>query len=449
MKIHPNDQILEELLLSLGGELRPVLRHLARCAYCRSRLFYLPRPPRASEGATAEPASGSGNEPMLARSRRTVLEAEAAMETERDAAPGLFVELLEQPAEQRDLLLRDQPRFQTWGLFELLVERSLESSLQDPSFGEHLGLLALRLSDSLDGQRYGKERIEDLRARAWAYVGNACRLRFDFQAAEEAFAGAYQHLKKGTRDGLERAIYLDLKASLRRAQRQFDEALRLLRRAVNLFLEHGEQHRAGRSLVNLSTVYNYMGRSEDCVPVLARASNLIDSERDPRLLLCTRHNLIFVLAELGRFGDAQRLYREARPLYRSFDEPWVQNRRHWVRAKIARGMGQLRRAESLFVAARDGFVAEGVPYDTALVSLELALLYAEQGRTAELKRLAVEMLPVFSSRHIHREALAALAFFQQAAEAEKAGAELVASVAAYLRRAEGNPELRFEAASAE
>ena len=51
-------------------------------------------------------------------------------------------------------------------------------------------------------------------------------------------------------------------------------------------------------------------------------------------------------------------------------------------------------------AARDGFLAEGIPYDTALVSLELAHLYAEQGRTEDLKRISAEMLPIFASRNI-------------------------------------------------
>lgn len=445
MKIHPNDDVLEEFVLSLDGPHQSLLRHLGWCSYCRSRVYYLPRSSRPDDERGDDRDGGS--EEYLAGSRRSLAEWEAALERERDDAPGLFVELLEQPGEARDLLLRDSPRLQTWGLFELLVERSLESTLQDPAFGEHLGRLALRLADSLDRERYGAERIADLRARAWAFVGNACRLRFDLQGAEEAFDQAYQQLKKGTRDGLERAIFLDLMASLRRAQRRFDDALRLLSRAVELFLGHGERHRAGRSLLNLSTVYNYMGRSEDCVPVLIKAVGLIDSDRDPRLLLCARHNLIFVLAELGRFTEAQRLYLEARPLYRSFNEPWVQNRRKWVRAKIAKGLGHLRRAETQFLAARDGFLAEGIPYDTALVSLELALLFAEQGRTEDLKRLAAEMVPIFASRHIHREALAALTFFQQAVEAERAGAELVARVAAYLRRAEGDPELQFESGS--
>jgi len=446
VKIHPNDDVLEEFVLSLDEEHLSLLGHLAGCNYCRSKLYYLPRPlPLHPKDALGNPKAGI-YEAGLAESRRALSSRwEAILERERDDAPGLFVELLEQPAEDRDLLLRGSPRFQTWGVFELLVERSLESTLQDPAFGEHLGLLALRLSDHLDHERYGAERSADLRARAWAFVGNACRLRSDFQGAEEAFGQAYQQLKNGTRDGLERAIFLDLKASLHRAQRRFDEALRLLRRAVDLFLSHGERHRAGRSLVNVSTVHHYAGNLEAAISSLLQALPLIDPEREPRLLLCVRHNLVDYTAGLGRFQEAQRLYREARPLYRSFNEPWVQNRRRWVRGKIAKGLGQLRQAEAQFLAARDGFIAEGIPYDTALVSLELALLYVEQGRTEDLKRLAGEMVPIFASRHIHREALAALTFFQQAVEAETAGAALVAKVAAYLRRAEGDPALAFEA----
>ncbi len=149
------------------------------------------------------------------------------------------------------------------------------------------------------------------------------------------------------------------------------------------------------------------------------------------------------MPRLGHSPEAQRLYRETRHLYRSFNEPWVQNRRKWVRGKIARGLGQTGQAEIQLTAARDGFLAEGIPYDTALVSLELAHLYAEQGRAEDLKRISAEMLPIFASRHIHREALAALAFFQHAVETEKVTAELVAQVAVYLRRAEGDAELRW------
>jgi len=57
------------------------------------------------------------------------------------------------------------------------------------------------------------------------------------------------------------------------------------------------------------------------------------------------------------------------------------------------------------------------------------------------------MVPIFTSQDIHREALAALTFLQQALEAERASRELVARVADFLRKSEHDPELRFEAQS--
>lgn len=450
MKIHPNDFSLEEFLLSLSREHLGVVEHLSRCATCRRRTLGLLR---HRSGPLAKKVAGVLSWPgkpvdygQVLREREQAFRArERAMAEERMAAPGLFVELTGHPAEQRRLVLQNSPRFHKWGVFELLVERALETSIHSPSYAQELGLLAIELSDYLDADFYGLNLIEDLRARCWAYVGNAYRVQSDWRAAEEAFASAYEHLKNGTEDPMERAIVLDLEASLRRAQRRFDEAFKLLRRAHSLFLQNGHRHRAGRTLVNMSVVYHYAGSPTEGIPVLYQALELIDPEQEPRLLLCARHNLIDYVSEASRFLEAQRLYRDTRALYRSFPDAWTQNRRKWVKGKIARGLGQADQAESLFLAAREGFIQEGIPYDTALVSLELATLYAEQRRTADLKRLAEEMVPIFSSLHIHREALAALAYLKQAAEAERATMDLVTGVATYLRRAQHDPSLRFSA----
>ena len=81
----------------------------------------------------------------------------------------------------------------------------------------------------------------------------------------------------------------------------------------------------------MSTVHHQAGNPAAGIPLLHQALELIDPERKPHLLLYARHNLAFYYAEIGRFVEAQKLYREARPLYRSFNEPWVQSRRLWVR----------------------------------------------------------------------------------------------------------------------
>jgi len=380
----------------------------------------------------------------LQRSARRIEARAVELAEERRAAPALCDLLLATPPDHRAELLRDDARLHAWGVLERLVEESGEAAIRSPARAQDLARLALSVSDLLDRHRHPEELIEDLRARAWAALGNARRVTSDLRGAANAFATAAVHLALGTGDRLERAVLLDLEASLLRDRRRFREAQALLGRAITLFLREGERHLAGRSLVNLSTVYEHAAAPEEAIAPLHRALELIDAAADPRLLLCAVHNLITNLVGCGRPREARTLYLRSRPTYRAATDAWTRNRRLWVLGRIACGLGRPRPAESLFRAARDGFLAAEIPYDTALVSLDLALLFAGQGRSRELRRLAEEMMPIFASRQIHREALAALAFLKTAMESEQASLELVSRVAAYLRRAEHDPALPFE-----
>ena len=417
MKIHPNDLLLQELMLSLSQEQGAVLDHLISCESCRRRVQELRDQPSGSPGKLLG-WSLHAYDKALERSLPDVNAHSRVLARERAQAPALFVELMEHPEAQRSLLLTNAPRFRTWGLLELLIERIPETTGRDAVHAEEIGRLALRLSEVLDPVVYHPDLIEDLRGRAWTHIGNARRVRSDLPGAEEAFERAGTCLRQGTQDAVERALFLDAQSSLRRDQHRFDEAVRLTHRAVSIFLQHGHRHRAGRSLVKMAIIHRMADRIEAAMPVLYQSLELIDPEQEPRLLLCARHNLIDNLADLGRFLEAQKLYRETRPLYRDFPDAWVQNRRKWVRGKIAKGLGQTRLAELLFESARDGFLAEGIPYDAALVSLELATLYAEQSRIADLWHVVREIVPIFSTLRIHREALAAMACLKQAIETE-------------------------------
>jgi hypothetical protein len=84
--------------------------------------------------------------------------------------------------------------------------------------------------------------------------------------------------------------------------------------------------------------------------------------------------------------------------------------------------------------ARGFFVHHGIGLDAARVLLDLATVYDQHGETAELKRLGAEMVPIFSSRDVHPEALAALALFQKAAAAERVDRALLERIAAELQR---------------
>ena len=443
MKIHPSDLAFDELLAFPEEGHGELLDHLERCADCRARLRELAevRPLHASSAAAGGALSAV---PAEADFERLVAAAErlhAAMAGERRAAETFLPELLALSAAERRQALDDDPGLVTWGLLERLVEHGREQSLASPRRGQELGELALDLAARLDAERYRPELVEDLRARVWGMLGNALRLLADHAGAQRAFDTANAHLRRGSQDPLERAMLLDLRASLRRDQRQLGSAARLWQRALDIFLELGERHRAGRALVSLSTAHNVAGRPEQAIELLYRALDLIDDRREPRVLLCARHDLIDDLADAGRFAEAERLFAETLPLYESLEqgEPAIRQRRQWVEAKILGGRGQLGRAEGLLAAARDGFLASGMVYDAALVTLDLAALYFQQGRHADLRRVAEEMLPTFSGLALHREALAALAFLRTALEAERADRGLLSTVATCLKRAQYDP----------
>src|SRR5690349_17310295 len=308
MKIHSHDVLLQELSAGLAGK-------------TSREIVPWPTP---DYGAVFDRAE----EVLRARL--------AALWKERAQAMGLLAELLGRAPGKREMLLRNHRRFQTWGLLELLAERSHEARLAAPAEGEELGHLALVLADSLDTIYYGAERIEDLRARIWGQIANHRRAMSDLLGAEEAFSKAFAHLQNGTADVMERAVLLDLRASLLRDQRRFAEAERLLGRAQRIFLQIGEKQRAGRSLVTLSTVYEHAIAPERAIQALTEALKLIEPERDPRLHLDDRHNLITNLAEEGRFMEENGLFIQSRPLYARFNDGWTQNRRRWVEGRIAR-----------------------------------------------------------------------------------------------------------------
>jgi hypothetical protein len=82
-----------------------------------------------------------------------------------------------------------------------------------------------------------------------------------------------------------------------------------------------------------------------------------------------------------------------------------------------------------------------------MVAIEdLTLLYLREGRTADVKRLAEEILPIFQSQDVHREALAALRLFQEAARQERLTVQVVQEYVKYLRDARTDPSIPFQPA---
>jgi tetratricopeptide (TPR) repeat protein len=338
---------------------------------------------------------------------------------EIESAAGLLEELTATPAPERPERIRTEVRFHALKLCDLLLKRSRESWFRDPARAVELARLAVEIADWLDSGYYGEPLVEGERAIAWAYLGNAYRIASDLRSAEEALLRAQEHHKLAGEDALTGAQILSFMASLRTSQGRFDEAAKILDQAIAVYREARDRHLEGEALIKKGLASGHGGKPEEAIQLIERGLAKIDSAEEPRLLVYAGHNLIGFLNESGRSEQALKILEQTRSLYLTLGEKTPLIRLHWLEGRIARDLGRLDQAERALLEAREGFVERGIGFDAARVSLDLATVYLRQGRTSDVKWLAAEMVPVFESRDVHQETLAALLLFRRAAYAEE------------------------------
>jgi tetratricopeptide (TPR) repeat protein len=336
------------------------------------------------------------------------------------------------PAERLDRIARARSRFRGAVLAERLIRESRRRTPADPREGYDLAELArvvvFRSVDHPDSFA--------LLALASAQMANACRAGGDLRQAGEHFQYVRSLVsREDVTDPIVLAQIDHLEGSLRKDQRRFEEAEALLTRAAMLFRISGAAVETARVLILLGSLYFYEGLLGRAIEMVEAALAKLPPDQEPRLYLSARHNLALYLAESGRYAKAASLVATDEDLYRQIPEPWLQLRLSWLRGKIAAGLGETAEAERLFRETRDGFVGQRNGYDAAMASLDLALLYLKEGRTADVLPLAEEMAALFEAQDVHREALGAVLLFQEAARREEVTAATVRELAGRLEAA--------------
>jgi transcriptional regulator with XRE-family HTH domain len=330
----------------------------------------------------------------------------------------------------------------SWALAERLCTASEAAAAHQASEALRLARLALRVAEQSPGPESWRLR---LLGACEPFHGNALRVGGSLTTAEEAFARAEDFWKKG--DGgdpaglLDGTRRLDLKASLLMNQGHFDEATSLLDQALSN--ARNDQSR-GRLLLKKATTLGIAGEYEASLGELRKAEPLIDEQREPRLFLVQRFNRANNYCHLDLYEDAKALLGVIEVLTADLGNELDGVRTLWLKGKTRAGLGQREEAFAHLSQVRRYFRTKEIAYDFALVSLEVAVLHLEQGRTSLVQALAEEMLWIFKDQKVHKEALAALALFRHAAEEGEAQTEWTRRLIKYLYRAQYNPRLRFE-----
>jgi len=93
---------------------------------------------------------------------------------------------------------------------------------------------------------------------------------------------------------------------------------------------------------------------------------------------------------------------------------------------------------------QDDFEEAEQSFLMALVALDIALSLLHRGKTEEARDTVLDAAETFRRLDIEREMLVAVRFLQQAFSLGLARITLLEDVIAFLRRAEHDPEAKFE-----
>lgn len=329
----------------------------------------------------------------------------------------------------------------SWALAERICTASIAAAAHRAEESLRLARLAVRIA----GQVPGAEKWR-LCLRGWceSFVANSLRVGGDLTAAKETFARADDLWGRGAAgdsagllDGVRR---LDLKSTLLNYEGRFEEALSLLKLA---FTSAKTEQARGRLLIQKAATLTIAGEYEAALEALRQAEPLV-AESDRGMLFSHRFNWTVNLCHLDRYRDAEAFLGLVATLSEDLGSELHGVRVLWLKGRTWAGLGRREEALPPLSQVRQYFLSKQIAYDFALVSLELGTLHLEQGQTRLVQHLAEEMLWIFTAQGVHKEALAALALFCQAAKAEKAEAEWTRRLVKYLYRAQHNPHLRFE-----
>jgi len=435
---------LDVYLMLLEGRLPPrtlaaaLHRHLLEiCPHCDGE-WQAAAPLRDEARASGEIAAHSTPPDAAAAiafssaSRRLEERAERLRSTRRQAREDLRRMLATPPERREEKIVQARTRYRSRAFCELLIEHCRERVRSDAGEAATLlELVGLALLWTPGGLEAGWAHT--LAARAEAHRANALRVAGDLPAAERLFAEVRRRLARLPLD--EAKVYAEvasLEASLLWDQRRYAEAAELLDGAVLVYHDAGEREGLARVLIKRASILQGLDRGGDALADLARARSLLDPKEETFLYLFTVVGTVPLLLDEGRPEEADRLLTDAEDAFEAAREPWWALRLRYLEGRAALARGDLARAELRLGEARDGFRDQGLPQDTANASLDLALVHLHQGETAEVRRLCREIAPYFRAAGVERDALAALALFARATEADAAALARVAELRRHL-----------------
>ncbi|MCP3960497.1 MAG: hypothetical protein GY719_21845, partial [bacterium] len=333
-------------------------------------------------------------------------------------------------------------------------------ALKLAKFAPKLALLVPEAGGA-EGRREHRENL----VRAYALLGGAYRATGQHAAADPEYRRAQRLADSEALSPVARAE-LGLRIAVLRARTdRFSEALDLVDIAETAYRQAGDRRRLAEAHAMRGYVLNEAERYSAAIPCHGKALTLaLELQRtkaaDPadvaalaQVVEAARANMAWAVTHApslhavsetrrGVYGVATEAlsyidaaYRELRGRRNSLTRHLLQ----WTEGRIHLRMRRPERAEKRFHVARCGFVRLEVPWETALVSLDLAALYRAGERWGELEDLAADTFGRFRELAADFEAIAALSLWVDAVEARRGVKAAIAAAREKLEARKARP----------
>ncbi len=339
--------------------------------------------------------------------------------------------------------LDDDGRVLTGGVIRKLLEEFTATVYRDPSRALAIAQLATTIAERLAPTTYKHSVVLDLRGQAWKDQANALRLLGRYHDALAALDQAETYFSDMTAGHFALLTARYVRATVWCALERYPDALEIARECAEQFGEYGDRKRVAQARLLEGVIHHQMGAPSRALPCYLAAVAPLQEEHDLATLAGVFSNLGECYGALGDADTAGTYYLQAIQLHKELTMKSEETRVRFSLGRTLIATGKPDDGVRLLRQAKADFEILEMAIEAGVVALVIAETLLALGQPHDVPEMCHNLVARFEAAGLHSNALAALAFLQDAATAGRATPTLVRSVREFLEALPRQPDLAF------
>jgi len=342
------------------------------------------------------------------------------------------------PSEWRSMMASD-PAFRSYGTLAYLIEFAHEALEDQPSVAREVITAVLEFVDdvTVPAETFGVW----LRGQAWKEYANVLQVTGDLRRALTAATHAVALLDT-------QPTLLDSKAAAQLAMAQVlqelgesDVAIVIARQCADIFRDYGQSEYVGYARMTEASILFARKQFREAMAIFAEQAREAESSGNRLALARALLDTGECARELGDIPAARAFYSRALENFQGFNVATELPRTRWAYALTLVDDGRPRDAISQLFMVRAEYLRFGMNTDAALSALDVVRIKVALGE--DIAHLASELVETFAKAGMTQNALEALAYLRERADANRVSEHTLNRLTTYFRELRLRPAALF------